>query len=89
MADCLTGRQLQPGQHDQNPVTTKHEKRVYANFLFAVSYGSFQRRPFRSSRGLSVIGMFHQLLTNTTFSTMGYVAFCPTVNIRRNSRAAP
>jgi hypothetical protein len=24
------------------PVTTKHEKRLYANPLFAVSYGSFQ-----------------------------------------------
>jgi hypothetical protein len=38
---------------------------------------------------MSVIGILRQLLKNTTFSTMGYVAFCPTVNIRRNSRAAP
>jgi|SRR5579863_2357330 hypothetical protein len=30
------------GQHDRTPVTTKHEKRLYANHLFAISYGSFQ-----------------------------------------------
>jgi hypothetical protein len=30
-------------------VTTKHEKRLYANPLFAVSYGSFQGRPFHSN----------------------------------------
>src|SRR5580693_8901068 len=39
------------GKHDRTPVTTKHEKRLYANPLFAVSYSSFQRRPFRSWRG--------------------------------------
>jgi hypothetical protein len=32
------------GQHDRNPVTTKHEKRSHANHLFAVSYGSFLGR---------------------------------------------
>jgi hypothetical protein len=37
-----------PGQHDQTPVTTKHEKRLYANPLFAVSYGSFQGRPLNT-----------------------------------------
>jgi hypothetical protein len=37
------------GQHDRTPVTTKHEKRLYANPLFAVSYGSFQGRPFHSN----------------------------------------
>ena len=37
------------GQHDRNPVTTKHEKRSHANHLFAVSYGSFLGRPLRSS----------------------------------------
>jgi hypothetical protein len=31
------------GQHDRNPVTTKHEKRFHANHLFAVSYGSLSR----------------------------------------------
>jgi hypothetical protein len=31
--------------------TTKHEKRLYANHLFAVSYGSFLGRPFHSLRG--------------------------------------
>jgi len=31
-----------------SPVITKHEKKLYANPLFAVSYGSFQGRPFRS-----------------------------------------
>jgi hypothetical protein len=36
------------GQHHRTPVTTKHEKRLYANPLFAVSYGSFQGRPLRS-----------------------------------------
>jgi hypothetical protein len=36
---------LQSGQHDRTPVTTKHEKRLYANPLFAASYGSFQGRP--------------------------------------------
>jgi hypothetical protein len=34
-----------PGQHDRTPVTTKHEKRLYAHPLFAVSYDSFQGRP--------------------------------------------
>jgi hypothetical protein len=33
------------GQHDRTPVTTKHEKSLYANPLFAVSYSSFQGRP--------------------------------------------
>ena len=49
------------GQHDRNPVTTKHEKRLYANSLFAVSYGSFQGRPIALIEGvLSVIAMFRQ-----------------------------
>jgi hypothetical protein len=45
-----------PGQHDRSPVTTKHEKRLYANSLFAVSYGSFQGRPYHKlpSRGVPV-----------------------------------
>ena len=44
------------GQHDRTPVTTKHEKRIYANLLFAVSYGSFQGRPLHSNplRGVIV-----------------------------------
>jgi hypothetical protein len=47
------GQLLLPGQHDRTPVTTKHEKRLYANLLFAVSYGSSQGRPLHSveSRG--------------------------------------
>jgi hypothetical protein len=36
---------MKSGQHDRTPVTTKHEKKLYANSLFAVSYGSFQGRP--------------------------------------------
>jgi hypothetical protein len=32
------------GQHEQTPVTTKHEKNLYISLLFAVSYGSFQGR---------------------------------------------
>ncbi len=32
------------GQHDRTPVTTKHEKRLYANPLFAVSCRSFLGR---------------------------------------------
>ena len=53
--ECLVRRQhsttklLLTGQHDRTPVTTKHEKRLYANPLFAVSYGSFQGRPLRSN----------------------------------------
>jgi hypothetical protein len=55
-----------PGQHDRTPVTTKHEKRLYANPLFAVNYGSFQGRPFHklapsvrpSGWGFDVIGIF-------------------------------
>jgi len=45
------GQLSKSGQHDRTPVTTKHEKRLCANPLFAVSYGSFQGRPFRSLRG--------------------------------------
>jgi hypothetical protein len=53
------------GQHDRTPVTTKHEKRLYANPLFAVSYASFQGRPLHSSAQrkamMSVIAIFRQL----------------------------
>jgi len=49
--NSLAMQLTKPGQHDRNPVTTKHEKRSHANHLFAVSYGSFQGRPFRSLRG--------------------------------------
>ena len=35
------------GQHDRNPVTTRHEKRLHANHLVAVSYGSFLGRRLR------------------------------------------
>jgi hypothetical protein len=55
---------MKSGQHDRTPVTTKHEKRLYANRLFAVSYGSFQGRPFHSNpllgRQMSVIAMLRQ-----------------------------
>jgi hypothetical protein len=36
------------GQHDPNPVTTKHEKRFLASHQFSMSYGSFQGRRSRS-----------------------------------------
>jgi hypothetical protein len=34
---------LLTGQHDRTPVTTKHEKKVYANHLFGVSLRLFSR----------------------------------------------
>ena len=43
---ALNSLLLKSGQHDRNPVTTKHEKRSHANHLFAVSYGSFLGRYF-------------------------------------------
>src|SRR5271154_4484957 len=46
------GQLLLSGQHDRTPVTTKHEKRLYANPLFAMSYGSFQGRPLRQTGGV-------------------------------------
>ena len=42
-------------------VTTKYEKRLYANPLFAVSYGSFQGRPLHVLRGVSVTEIYCQL----------------------------
>src|SRR5215471_6970095 len=39
---------LLTGQHDRNPVTTKHEKRSISTTLFSACYISFLGRRFRS-----------------------------------------
>jgi hypothetical protein len=39
----LTPPFIDQGQHDRTPVTTKHEKRLYTNPLFAVSLRLFSR----------------------------------------------